>query len=66
MIPVLSTLNDYEFTEVFIERDKNTLLLVSQVQNFVVTWILTPVTGPDHIATGCFELLDRSTPDASV
>jgi hypothetical protein len=60
------TSNDSEFSEIFIERHKNTPFLMSAGENFVIAWINIPGASPNDVMTSRFEQLDGTTPDARI
>lgn len=55
-----------QFTEVFVECDQNSAFCQSLVDDFIVTWIMRPIAGPDYVMTSCDELFARATPNARI
>jgi len=63
---MLPTLNDGKLTKVFVQSYENPILPVGMVENFVISWILQPITSPNRVVSGGLKCVADGAGYASV
>jgi hypothetical protein len=58
--------NDHEFAEILVERDKRASLLQCSAEDRLVARILRPVANPGDVVSRGLDLRTRATPDTGV
>lgn len=59
-------MNNYQFAKVLIQRDQNPAFGMGQRQDFGVSRVFRPLTGPHHIVASGLQGFDGSSPNAGV
>lgn len=59
-------MNDGQFAEILVKRDKDALLTVGVSQNLVVSGVFRPVSRPDRVMTGRDKFRACTTPYARI
>lgn len=57
---------DCKLTEVFVERDENSIFVMGQGHDLVIAGIRRPVSGPENIVPCGLQWTDGATPNAAI
>ena len=60
------SLNDSQFTEIFVQGNQGTSFAMSAGQDLFVSRIFRPFASPYYVVAGCFEVSTSSTPHARI